>query len=153
MRAAVADARVARLATVRPDGRPHVVPVCFALVDDVVYSAVDQKPKRSRDLVRLANVEATGVASLLVDGYAEDWSTLWWVRLDGPARIATDPAEADRAIAALTSKYPQYAARPPAGPVLALTVDDWTGWSASPVDSGPPGDRSRSRRGRGTTRP
>ena len=131
MRDAVTDARVARLATVRADGRPHVVPVCFVLLGDVVYSAVDHKPKRGPRLTRLANVDATGVASLLIDRYGEDWSTLWWVRLDGPATIVSDPAEAAAAIAALVSKYPQYADRPPDGPVLAVTVDSWTAWSAA----------------------
>ena len=131
MRAAVTSARVARLATVRADGRPHVVPVCFVLLGDVVYSAVDHKPKRGPRLTRLANVDATGVASLLIDRYGEDWSTLWWVRLDGPATIVSDPAEAAAAIAALVSKYPQYADRPPDGPVLAVTVVSWTAWSAA----------------------
>jgi PPOX class probable F420-dependent enzyme len=135
MRAAVTGARVARLATVRADGRPHVVPVCFVLLGDTVYSAVDHKPKRGPRLARLANVEANPVASLLVDRYGEDWSTLWWVRLDGPAVVVSDPAEAAAAIAALVAKYPQYEDRPPDGPVLAVTVDSWTGWSAAPVDS------------------
>jgi PPOX class probable F420-dependent enzyme len=125
----VTGARVARLATVRADGRPHLVPVCFALVGDVIYSAVDHKPKRGPRLTRLTNVEANPVASLLVDSYGEDWSALWWVRLDGHARVVHDEAEAARGIAALVAKYDQYADRPPAGPVLALTVDSWTGWS------------------------
>lgn len=132
MRAAVTTARVARLATVRADGRPHVVPVCFVLLGDVVYSAVDHKPKRGPRLARLANVGANPVASLLVDHYGEDWSTLWWVRLDGHAAVVPDRAEAAAAIAALVAKYAQYAAHPPDGPVLALTVDSWTGWSAAP---------------------
>ena len=131
MRAAVTGAQVARLATVRADGRPHLVPVCFVLLGDIVYSAVDHKPKRGPRLARLANVEATGVASLLVDAYGEDWSTLWWVRLDGRAAVVSDPAEAAAAIAALVAKYPQYADRPPDGPVLEVTVDSWTGWSAA----------------------
>jgi PPOX class probable F420-dependent enzyme len=132
MRAAVTGARVARLATVRADGRPHVVPVCFVLLGDIAYSAVDHKPKRGPRLTRLANVEANPVASLLVDEYGEDWSALWWVRLDGLAKVVSDRAEAAAAIAALVAKYPQYADHPPDGPVLALTVDSWTGWSALP---------------------
>jgi PPOX class probable F420-dependent enzyme len=111
--------------------------VCFALVDDVVYTAVDHKPKRGPRLARLANVAAHPVASLLVDAYGEDWSALWWVRLDGRAAQVADPAEAERAIAALVTKYRQYAAQPPDGPVLALYVDRWTGWSAAPVDIDP----------------
>jgi PPOX class probable F420-dependent enzyme len=130
MRERVSAARVGRLATVSADGRPHAVPVCFALVGDVVYSAVDQKPKRSTRLRRIANVEATGRACLLVDEYDEDWSALWWVRLDGTARIV-DGDEARRAVVALVEKYRQYAERPPAGPVLALDLAQWNGWSGS----------------------
>ena len=128
----VESARVARLATVAPDGRPHLVPVCFVLLDDTAYSAVDDKPKRGAHLRRLADVEATGHACLLVDEYREDWSALWWVRLDGLGRVVTDPAESARALAALTAKYPQYIERPPRGPVLAITVKHWSAWSAAP---------------------
>jgi PPOX class probable F420-dependent enzyme len=130
-RALVEAARVARLATVGPDGRPHLVPICFVLLGDTVYSAVDHKPKRSARLRRLANIRATGRASVLVDEYREDWRQLWWVRLDGSARVVDDPAEAARAVAALAGKYEQYARQPPAGPVLAVTVTRWSGWSAS----------------------
>ena len=90
----VAAARVARLATIDPDGRPHVVPMCFALSGGVLYSAVDRKPKRSRDLRRLRNVRERGWATVLVDHYEEDWSALWWVRLRGRARVLEDGAEA-----------------------------------------------------------
>ena len=127
-----AAARVARLATVGADGRPHLVPVCFVLLGGTVYSAVDHKPKRSTHLRRLANVLATGHASLLADHYAEDWSALWWVRADGTGRGLDDGAEAARARAALARRYPQYAARPPEGPVLAVDVNRWTGWAAAP---------------------
>jgi PPOX class probable F420-dependent enzyme len=129
MRGLVRAARVGRLATVRADGRPHVVPVCFALSGDVVHSAVDAKPKRDARLQRLANIEATGVASLLVDDYAEDWARLWWVRVDGRARVVADEAETRRALEALRAKYPQYDEHPLAGPVIALDVDGWAGWS------------------------
>ena len=132
MRSAVDAARVGRLATVSAQGRPHIVPVCFALHGDVVYSAVDHKPKRSARLRRFVNVEATRSASLLVDAYDEDWSALWWVRLDGDGRAVAERAEIDRAIGALVAKYPQYRERPPPGPVLALDVLRWSGWAASP---------------------
>ncbi len=131
MRSLVVDARVARLATVGADGRPHLVPVCFALIGDVIYTAVDHKPKRSPHLRRTANLQATGHACLLVDAYSEDWSALWWVRMDGRGRVVDDPAEITTAVTSLTAKYPQYAARPPRGPVLAVDVSDWNGWSAS----------------------
>jgi PPOX class probable F420-dependent enzyme len=89
----VAAARVGRLATVDAAGRPHLVPVCFALVGDETYTgytAVDDKPKRSTRLRRVVNVAATGVACLLVDEYDEDWTRLWWVRLDCRARVVTE---------------------------------------------------------------
>jgi PPOX class probable F420-dependent enzyme len=130
MRRLVESARVGHLGTAGIDGRPHVVPVCFALLDEVAYTAVDHKPKRTAQLRRIANVTATGHACLLVDEYREDWSALWWVRLDGHGRVVHDPHEVRRAVAVLTDKYPQYAELPPAGPVLALDVTRWSGWSA-----------------------
>ena len=121
-------ARVARLATVRPDGSPHLVPLVFALAGDTLYSAVDHKPKSSTMLRRLANVAEEPRVSLLADHYDEDWSALWWVRADGVARVRdASPA----GLAALTAKYPQYAAAPPAGPFLEITVRRWTAWAAS----------------------
>jgi PPOX class probable F420-dependent enzyme len=128
MRARVASARVGHLGTAGP--RPHVVAVCYALVGDTAYTAVDHKPKRSTRLQRVANIEATGRACLLVDEYHEDWTRLWWVRIDGPARVVDDAGEAARAVDALAGKYPQYAQRRPSGPVLALDAERWTGWQA-----------------------
>jgi PPOX class probable F420-dependent enzyme len=122
-----AAARAGRLATVTADGRPHVVVVCFVLREGVVYTAVDAKPKARRDLQRLENVRATGRASLLVDHYEEDWSQLWWVRVDGPARVIDSVA----AIDALAVKYEQYRAARPAGPVIAIAPDRWRSWAAS----------------------
>lgn len=125
-------ARVGRLGTVGADGNPHVVPVCFAVLDEVVYTAVDRKPKRSSRLRRVANIEATGRATLLVDEYDDrDWSRLWWVRVDGPARVVSDQVEASRALRELVAKYPQYAETAPLGPVLAVTVESITGWAAA----------------------
>jgi PPOX class probable F420-dependent enzyme len=128
-RARFASARVARLATVGEDGAPHLVPIVFALIEETVYSVVDQKPKRRGELRRLANVRATGRAALLVDHYEEDWEALWWVRADGPARVLEPGApEAERAVAALRERYPQQRA---AGAVLAVDVERWSGWSAT----------------------
>ncbi|GAC1329320.1 MAG: TIGR03668 family PPOX class F420-dependent oxidoreductase [Mycobacteriales bacterium] len=127
-RGRLAEARVGRLATVRPDGAPHVVPVTFALEGDIVYTGVDGKPKRSRALQRLANIAHEPRVSLLVDAWAEDWSALWWVRADGVARRAdAEP----RAVAALLAKYPQYADAPPAGPYVVIAVERISGWSAA----------------------
>jgi PPOX class probable F420-dependent enzyme len=130
MRRLVEAARVGRLSTVGADGLPHAVPVCFALLGEVAYSAVDHKRKRPGRLRRIANLEQTGAACLLVDEYGEDWSGLWWVRLDGRGRVAGDPAEVATAISALVDKYPQYRQRRPDGPVIALDITRWTGWSA-----------------------
>lgn len=131
MRTRVAQARVGRLATVAADGRPHLVPVCFAVIGDMVVTAVDGKPKRSRTLQRAVNITATGVAVLLVDHYLEDWDQLWWVRVDADAHIVNDPQRRRAALRALTAKYEQYQRHPPAGPVLALDVRRWTGWAAA----------------------
>jgi PPOX class probable F420-dependent enzyme len=128
MRTRVAEARVARLATVTPDGRPHVVPCCTALVGETIYSAVDGKPKTTLALQRLANVAAHPAAALLVDHYDDDWSTLWWVRVDGRARIVVDDDERSLALEHLTAKYRQYVDRPPPGDVLALDATTWRGW-------------------------
>ena len=123
----VAAARVGRLATVSAAGRPHVVPVCFTLHEGRIVTAVDAKPKATTALARLDNVRATGRASLLVDHYEEDWSRLWWVRVDGPAAVVDD----DAAIDALAAKYEQYRAARPAGPVIAITPDRWRSWVPS----------------------
>jgi PPOX class probable F420-dependent enzyme len=126
-----AAARVARLATVDSDGRPHLVPVTFAVRDDLVVIAVDHKPKRSAALRRLANIEATGQVSLLVDEYDEDWSRLWWVRADGTARVLRAEPDRREPVRWLCAKYPQYAQRPPDGPVIRAAVTRWRGWSWS----------------------
>jgi len=147
MRLEVADARrrfagvrVARLATVSPDGRPHVVPFTFALgsrargagsgPEDHIYSAVDAKPKSSTDLRRLRNIRANPRVAVLADHYEDDWDRLWWVRADGQAAILDDPATMAPALALLAGRYPQYRQHPPAGPVISIHVDRWTGWTA-----------------------
>jgi PPOX class probable F420-dependent enzyme len=126
------QARVARLATVGP-GPPHVVPCCFAVEDSVAYSAVDDKPKRSPRLQRLANVAVHPFATLLVDHYDEDWSALWWIRVSGPARIITAGAEHARAVGLLRNKYPQYVDHALTGPVLAVELQNWRSWAAEPI--------------------
>ena len=131
-RSRFAAARVARLATVDGEGRPHLVPVVFALDGDTLYTAVDDvKPKATQRLKRLRNITANPAVALLADHYDEDWRALWWVRADGTARIV-DPAEpeAERARALLAERYPQYRAAPPPGPVVAVAVERWTGWAA-----------------------
>jgi PPOX class probable F420-dependent enzyme len=123
----LAPARIARLATVSAAGRPHVVPVCFVLYGGRILTAVDAKPKATTELARLENVRATGRASLLVDHYEEDWSELWWVRVDGIAEVI----ESEAAIDALAEKYEQYRSARPAGPVIAIVPERWRSWVPS----------------------
>lgn len=134
LRRRVASARVARLATVRPDGRPHIVPITFALVGGVIVTAVDHKPKTTTRLQRLANIQANPAVSVLVDHYDEDWSRLWWARADGPAEVspAGDPSVAPL-IRALVEKYRPYAEHPPEGPVIVVQVRRWSSWGAYPA--------------------
>lgn len=127
----LAGARVARLATVRPDGSPHLVPVVYAIDGQRLVSAIDGKPKSGRPLARLANIGLEPRVCLLVDAYSEDWARLWWVRVDGLARILSTGAAIDRARVLLAAKYPQYAAVPPPGPVIAVAVERVVGWTAS----------------------
>jgi PPOX class probable F420-dependent enzyme len=124
-------ARVARLGTIDPDGRPHLVPIVFALDGDTLYSAVDRKPKRSQTLRRIENARVRPDVTVLVDHYDEDWAGLWWIRLRGRARVLDGGDERERALALLQDKYPQYRAAPPDGPVLAVDVTDVREWSAS----------------------
>ena len=105
----------------------------FAVVGDRIYSAVDAKPKRTTALKRLANIETNPRVALLADAYAEDWTTLWWVRADGTARIIDSAdAEAGRAIELLVAKYPQYREMRPTGSVIAIQVERWSGWTSVP---------------------
>jgi PPOX class probable F420-dependent enzyme len=128
MRQRVRAARVARLATVTPTGRPHVVPCCFTLEGDVVYSVVDSKPKSTTNLQRLENIRAHGEAALLVDHYDEDWTALWWIRVDGNARVVEAGDEHDHAVRVLREKYDQYQSMPLSGAVIAIDARRWRAW-------------------------
>jgi PPOX class probable F420-dependent enzyme len=127
---------VARLATVR-DGAPRLVPIVFALIGDVLYTAVDAKPKTTTALRRLDDIRASPAVCVLVDHYEADWTHLWWARADGQARVldagraggAADE-EAHTALRGLTERYPVYRSQPPPGPVIAVDVTRWSGWSA-----------------------
>ena len=121
------DARVARLATVGADGRPHVVPICFALDGDTLYTAVDGKPKSTRRLRRLANIEANPSVEVVIDHWDEDWTRLWWMRLAGEARIVEHDVQG---LELLRAKYPQYRDRPPAGPFIVVTIRRRSAWRA-----------------------
>ncbi|WP_433203192.1 TIGR03668 family PPOX class F420-dependent oxidoreductase [Dactylosporangium sp. CS-047395] len=124
-----AAARVARMATATPDGRPHLVPIVFALDADTIYHGVDAKPKRHTALRRLANLAANPRAAVLVDHYDDDWSQLWWVRADGGARdVLPDAPEGLMAVDRLRQRYPAFSLR---GGLVAIDVTKWTGWSAA----------------------
>jgi PPOX class probable F420-dependent enzyme len=130
-----ASAPVARLATLGPDGAPHLVPITFALLGaDTIVSAIDHKPKRTPALARLRNIESDPRVCVLADHYTDDWSALWWARADGTAAVHTPELEGklcEAAITALTERYPAYRERRPAGSVVVVTVARWSGWSAS----------------------
>jgi len=130
MRDRVGAARLARLATRDVSGRLHLVPICFALDGDTLYTAVDAKPKRSRKLRRLENVRADPDVCILVDHYEEDWSQLWWIRLRGRARVLDEGPERERAVGLLKAKYEQYRGDPLGGPVIGVEIDEWHNWTA-----------------------
>jgi len=126
-----AAARVARLATVTPDGRPHIVPVTFAVEGDRISSIVDTvKPKASLSLTRLRNIETNPWVSLLVDEYDDGWEHLWWARADGMARIAANGPDWDHAKAVLVSRYARYGQATDFGPAITVEVERWIGWAA-----------------------
>jgi PPOX class probable F420-dependent enzyme len=140
----LAGARVARLGSIAPDGRPHLVPVTFALavrgpgpVIAVLYTAVDAKPKSTRQLRRLDNIRRDERVAVLADHYSEDWAQLWWVRADGAAAELPASDEQDTALRLLAQRYPQYRAQPPPGPVIAIGITRLTGWAASPAGRDP----------------
>jgi PPOX class probable F420-dependent enzyme len=130
-RGRVLAGRVARLATIEPDGRAHLVPIVFVLDGETLYTAVDAKPKRSRRLRRTENARERPDVVVLVDHYEDDWTRLWWVRLRGRARVLDDGDEAERALRLLTEKYEQYRGERPRPPVLAVDIHEWYCWDAS----------------------
>jgi PPOX class probable F420-dependent enzyme len=123
------SARVARLATVA-GSTPHVVPFTFAVDGDVIYTAVDAKPKSTTNLRRLRNIRDNPNVAVLADHYEDDWSALWWVRADGLASVVSDAEAMARPFRLLADRYPHYVVSPPGGPVIVIQVERWTGWSA-----------------------
>ena len=130
-RTRLADARVARLATVGGDGQPHLVPVTFAVEGDLIYTAVDYKPKKSVNLRRLRNIRENPRVALLADHYDENWDELWWVRVDGWASVVEDERGLQEPLDVLASRYEQYRHHRPAGPVILIQADHWKGWSST----------------------
>jgi len=125
-----ADSPVASLATIGPGDAPHLVPVVFAVHNDVIYTAVDAKRKSTQRLRRLANIEANPRVSLLADHYSPDWSQLWWVRADGVAAIHHSGEEMATGYALLREKYVQYERIALDGPVVTVQVLRWSSWRA-----------------------
>ena len=127
----LATARVGHLASASRDGRPHVVPVCFAWLPPTIYSAIDGKPKTTMLLRRVRNIVETGRAALVVDRWSENWKDLAYVLVEGPAEVLEDGAERDEALILLTAKYPQYDDLPLAGNlVIKLTAERTVEWHA-----------------------
>ena len=125
-------ARSATLGTVDEQGRPHLVPIVFAYEDGRLYTAVDLKPKSTLRLKRLRNIEGNPNVAVLVDHYDDDWSRLWWVRLDGTARVVRSGPELRKGLALLTGKYEVYTTQPPPGPLIVVRMDNVRAWSAMP---------------------
>jgi PPOX class probable F420-dependent enzyme len=128
-RALLEELRVGHLATVSADGRPHLVPVCYALLGEEIVIAVDEKPKRSGKLQRLRNIARDPRATLLVDRYDDDWQRLAWVRIDGVASIVAQGGALPAAIAALRARYRPYGSMPlEALPLIVIAVERIAAW-------------------------
>ena len=129
MRKHATESRVAYLATADAAGRPHAVPIGFVIEEDAIYFAIDSKPKQTVNLKRLRNIAANPAVAVLFDHYDEEWTRLWWVRVDGTARVLDDQRTADHVVDLLLQKYPQYGDHRPAGPVVAIAIERISGWS------------------------
>ncbi len=127
----LADARSAVLGTVDERGRPHLVPIVFVRREDRLYTAVDRKPKTTRRLKRLNNIEANPYVSVLVDHYTDDWAGLWWIRLDGAAEVIRSGPRLGRGLSLLADKYEAYAVAPPPGPLIKVRIEVIRAWSAA----------------------
>jgi PPOX class probable F420-dependent enzyme len=140
--ALLGEARVGRLATADATGRPLVVPVCFVLDEDAIYWAVDDKPKRTRDLRRLRHIAENPHVCLVIDEWDEDWSRLRWVIVEGTAAVPSDRATLTRAVDLLRAKYPQYRAMNLArdsGTLVRIRIERVLAWRAA----APPDDPGR----------
>jgi PPOX class probable F420-dependent enzyme len=127
--AIVRDARRAVLASIDSKGRPHVLPIGYAIVEGAILSAVDEKPKSGRRLARLANIDRNPTVTVTFDRWDEDWTRLGWVMVRGRATIEAPGTGRD----ALMTRYPQYGDNAPAGEVIAVTPEDivWWAWDES----------------------
>jgi PPOX class probable F420-dependent enzyme len=125
--------RVAHLATADANGRPQVVPVCFAHLDGRIYIAIDEKPKRTLRLRRMRNIDENPQVAIVLDRYDEDWSRLAWVLVQGTATVLDTGPEHSRALIALREKYPQYRVMALEDrPVISVTVERVSSWGELP---------------------
>jgi PPOX class probable F420-dependent enzyme len=127
----LAHQRIAHLATANRRAIPHVVPVCFAILERTLYITIDEKPKRvpSLALKRMRNIAENPAVAVVVDRYDEDWSRLGWVMLHGHAEILSQGTEHRNAQALLRSRYPQLGAMEIAMyPVIAVRIERTTSW-------------------------
>jgi PPOX class probable F420-dependent enzyme len=122
---------VGRLGLLDDTGRPRVLPVTFALVGELLYSAIDRKPKRVAEPARVRYLRRRPDCALTVDRYSDDWRELAWVQALGRVDVI-EAASAPDALAALTAKYAPYRSEPPPGPLLRLRPDRFLFWSAAP---------------------
>ena len=123
-----ADARLAHLATTDANGQPHVVPITFVLMDGALYFAVDEKPKRTKHLKRLRNIEENPSVALVIDRYDEDWSKLGWLMVQGEATVIDNTGVRELVVRALREKYGQYRDMPLAGPLVKIVPSKVLGW-------------------------
>ncbi|MBM3224044.1 MAG: TIGR03668 family PPOX class F420-dependent oxidoreductase [Candidatus Tectomicrobia bacterium] len=130
--------RIGHLATADATGAPHLVPICFVYTGQVLYSAIDHKPKRRTGyrMKRIRNIVENPRVAFLVHHYAEEWQQLYYVLMRGPASILETGQERQRALGLLEAKYPQYQERQLAqsdGLVIKMvpeSVQRW-GWQES----------------------
>ncbi|MBI2766851.1 MAG: TIGR03668 family PPOX class F420-dependent oxidoreductase [Chloroflexi bacterium] len=139
----VESCRIAHLGTLARDGRPHLVPVCFAHLDGQFAIVVDEKPKRPGELARVRNIARDPRVTLLFDHYDDaDWTRLAWVRVEGEARVLARGDSWPAALVALRARYPQYRAMALEGlPLIAITPTRVVTWRAAGAPAGAPGPR------------
>lgn len=125
---------VARLATIAASGRPRLVPVCFALLDDTIVIAIDEKPKLAGPaLARLRDIRRDPRVTFLADRYEDDWRQLAWVRVDGRAVILARAEARPLALEALRGRYPRYQAMALESlPLIEITAEKVVGWRFAP---------------------
>ena len=118
------------MGTIGPEGIPHILPVCFTWAGDVIWTAIDGKPKSTKQLQRIKDIQANPKVSFTVDRWDEDWSRLAWLQARGTGRVVPKGPESAKVLVALESKYSQYSEVQADGPVLRIDVERWVSWSA-----------------------